>query len=486
MSDTIDWRRPHPLTVVVLIVTFISGNAFPLIAVVAFGGGGIGFDTAAVLAGGVTVGFGALGWFMTGYAVTDEAVHYRSGVLNRQARSIALSRIQQVSVSEPVIARAVGLAVVEVAEASSDGDIEIRYLGKPDATALTERLRSLARQREVPATADGVTSSLAPPPEPPAVVLHTASTGALIRYNLGTVVPGLTGFAVAGAVVVAILALGPGLVAAVPAALVVAGVMVLAATFSTLGVVLTNGGFRLERSPRSLRVEAGLLSRRQVEVRPERIQTLTVSSGPIVRRMGLHQVAFSAATGKASSQNNAIVHLSPAVSTAEVAKIVQGSVDVDPAFGVTLEPVSAVTVRRQLVRSAVAFVVVLLPLSIGLWLVHPVASFLPALVFWPPAVWYARQRFGRLGLSIDDQRLVVRRGVLNHHLTQVPLSHIQSVTTRASFFQRRLGVCSLGVSTAGIGPGNHVSVPDLTATRCRDLAEQLSNAAASSRWEMRI
>ena len=486
MSGQPDWQRPHPLTVVVLVVTFVSGNALPIFAVVAFGGGGIGFDTAAIVAGSVTIGSGVLGWYMTGFAVSDDAVHYRSGIFNRQARSIALARIQQVSVAEPVAARVVGLAVVEVAEASADGDIEIRYLSKGDATALTQRLRALAQQRESTRVAtEGMPSSLAPPPEPPAVLLHTTPVSALIRYNLGATAPGLAAFAAAALVVVIALALGPGLTVALPAAAVGGGVLVLAPTLSTVGVVLTNGGFRLERSARSLRVEAGLLSRRQVEVRPERIQTLTVSSGPIVRRMDLHQIAFSAATGKASSQNNTIVHLSPAVTTGEVAKIVQGSVDVDPAFGVALEPVSALTIRRQLVRSAIVYLLLVLPGSVALWFVHPLVALLPTLVLWPPAIWYARRRHDRLGFSVDDRRLVARRGVLTHHLTQVPLANIQSVATTASFFQRRLGVANLIVSTAGIGPGNHVAIPDLPAPRCRELARTLADAAATTVWELR-
>lgn len=480
-----EWTRPHPLTVIVLVATFVSGNAFPLIAAFAFGGSGFGFDTVAIVAGGVTVGFGALGWFMTGYAVSDEAVHYRSGILNRQARSIALARIQQVSVSEPVIARAVGLAVVQVAEASADGDIEIRYLAKDDATALTRRLRALAREREASTTVGGDVSSLPPPPEPPAVLLHTTPVVSLIRYNLGSTAPGVAAFAVVAAAVVTVLALGPGLAAALPTAAVGAGVLVLSVVMSTLSVVLVNGGFRLERSPRAITIEAGLLSRRQVEVRPERIQTITVSSGPVVRRMDLHQIAFSAATGKAAKQNNAIVHLSPAVTSAEIAKIVQGSVDVDPAFGVDLEPVSERTIRRQLVRSLIVYLLIVVPGSVGLWFVHPVAALLPTVMFWPPAIWYARERHRRLGLSVDGRRLVARRGVLNHHLTQVPLPHVQSVSTRASIFQRRLGVADLIVSTAGIGPGNHVAIPDLPVGRCRALEHELAVAAASSEWDLR-
>lgn len=485
MIGELDWRRPHPLTVLVLVASFVTGNGFPLLFVFAFGGG-LGFDTLAVAAGVVTIGFGALGWFMTGYAITDEAVHYRSGILNRQARSIPLARIQQVSVAEPVLARIVGLAVVQVVEASADGDIEISYLGKDDASALTSRLRTLARQHEaVVVDTEPGTSSLAPPPDPPAALLHTTPTNSLIVYSLAAIAPGLILLAAVAFATVVVVALGVGVLGALVAAGVGVGLLVLIAIFTTTNLVLVSGGFRLERSPRSLRVEAGLLSRRQVEVRPERIQTLTVSSGPIVRRLNLHQIAFSAATGKAATKNSPIVQLSPAASTDEVGRIVQGSVDVDPAFAVELEPVSVLTIRRQLVRAAVIYLLVLLPASVVLWLVHPLAVLAPTLVWWPVAVWFARERHRQLGISVDQRRLVVRRGVLEHHLTQVPLGNIQSVSTRASLFQRRLGLAHLIVSTAGVGPSNHVVIPDLPVARCRELELQLAEAAASTKWELR-
>lgn len=483
MTEPVVWRRPHPLTVVVLVVTFVGGNAGPLVVAVALGGGGLGFDTVAVVIGALTVGSGVLGWYMTGYALTDDAVHYRSGVLNRQSRSISLARVQQVSVVEPVVARAVGLAVVQVAEASADGDIEIRFLGKDDAAALTQRLRSLARRDD--AAPGEVGSSLPPPPEPPAVLLHTATAAALVRYHLGSSAPGFLASAVVAAVVIAVVALGAGVAAAAPVALVAAGTIALAVVASTIGTVLTNGDFRLERSSRALRVEAGLLSRRQIEVRPERIQTLTVTSGPVVRRMGLHQIAFSAATGKVGRQDQSIQHLAPVADERDVARIVQGSADVDPAFGVELEAVSVHTVRRQLVRGAIAYALVVVPGSVALWFVHPVGAVLPTLVYWPGVVWHARERFRRLGLTVDGRRMVVRGGVFVHQLTQIPLGHIQSVATSASFFQRRLGLCSLEVTTAGVGPGNHVSVPDLPAARADALARELAAVAATTRWELR-
>ena len=86
-----DWHRPHPLTVVVMAVTFITGNIVPLLVLV-IAGGGLGIEMMGAVLGFVTVGAGGLRWYLTSYAVTPQAVEFRTGVLNRQARSIPLDR----------------------------------------------------------------------------------------------------------------------------------------------------------------------------------------------------------------------------------------------------------------------------------------------------------------------------------------------------------------------------------------------------------
>ena len=216
MSTEAEWSRPHPLSVLVLAATFAVGNAWPIIAVLIAGGGGIGFDNIALLVGAGTVAWGALGWYMTGYVVTDESVEYRSGVINRQARSIPLDRIQQVSVGEPVIARAVGLAVVHVAEASADGDIEIRYLGLLRAQELTERLRQLARARDSGVDTGPVLEggpSLPPPPSRPATRLHETDLGDLIKYRLAVLAPAVVLLLIVVAIVAGAVVLRLGLAA---------------------------------------------------------------------------------------------------------------------------------------------------------------------------------------------------------------------------------------------------------------------------------
>lgn len=483
MTAPAAWSRPHPLSVVVLVGGFITANIWPIGVVLIAGGGGIGFETIGLGVGIATVGFGVLGWYMTSYVVTDESVDYRSGVFNRQARSIRLDRIQQVAVSQPVLARVVGLAVVQVSEASADGNIEIRYLGLDMANELTEQLRALARARE---SSDEPTAPDAVPPPPPAVVrVFQLELRELVRYQLAVSVPPVlvvAPVAVCGAIAFGSLG-ATGIAVAV--VLGVVGTIALPA-LSALSAVLQHGDFVLDRSGSALRAESGLLSRREVEVRPDRVQTVTVSSGPIARRLGLHEVRFSAATGKSIGDGASVTHFAPAITTDRVPAVVQGSIDLEPVFGRELESVSALTVRRQLVRSGFAFLVIGVPISVGLVLLHPVAV-VPFVLAWVAgSVVYARRRFARLGVSLDDYRLVARRGVLQHHETQIGLANVQSVGVRASFFQRRLGLADLQVTTAGIGPSHSVTVPDLPATRAAEIATRVGASAAASRWELRV
>lgn len=487
----IDWRRAHPLTTIVLVATMVANNIFPFLIALGIGGG-IGFNLVGAAIAAFVVGAGGLGWYMTRYVVTGDAVMYRSGVLNRQEKSIPLDRIQQVTIAQAAIPRVFGLASVQVSEASADGDIEIQYLGKSSAEALTAHLRSLAAMREDQTAAfvnegeDAAGQTLsAPAPTPAATMLHEGSLRDLVMLQLAAMAPAL-------ALVFTPLLIGAGVATALSTARTGLLVLALAVALFVLFVgasvgsmVMQNGGFLLHRGPRSLTIEAGLLSRRQVEVRPDRIQTITVASSPVARWLDLHEIRFAAATGKAVAAQKQRPLLSPAAHTNAVSLIVQGAVDVDPGFDVEFEPVSPLTTRRALVRATLLYLFVVLPASVGLSFETPLwVAIAPSVVYWPLTVCYVRARYRRLGISIDAQRLVARRGVLVHQLTQLPLTNVQSASTAASFFQRRLGLADLVVSTAGIGPANHVRVVDLPVARADELRGVLGIAAAESTWEL--
>lgn len=484
MSDPVEWKRPHPLSIAVSGINFVANNAFTVGFLLLAGGAGAGFELMGIGLGAVSVAAGAAQWWVTRYAVTDHAVEHRTGVFNRQARAIPLDRIQQVAVGEPVVARVFGLASVQVSEASADGDVTISYLTNAEAAALTERLRALARARDALATEAPGDQSLAPPPPPPSYTVHQGELGDLVRYQLAVSAPGL----LVGLVVVALAAVAVGLGVGLLGGSVafVAGLLALGAiaVSGLVSLILSFGAFELRRGDRGLMVDTGLLSKRHLEVRPDRIQTVTVSSGPVARRVGLHQVVFSAAVGKAAAETR-VIHLGPAVRTGEVGELMRRSVDLDPAFDEELEAVSILTIRRFLVRSAVAFLLVGLPAAIiGAITAHPVVAGLVVAAWAGFSIPYARARHRRLGVAVADDRMVMRRGVLTHQLTQLAPANVQSVSVRATFFQRRLGLAHLLVSTAGVGPSHAVEVPDLEVERAEAMATQLARVAAATRWEL--
>ena len=66
-----------------------------------------------------------LSWRRMAYAVTDEAVFYREGILNRVQRHARLSRIQAVNISHPLIGRIFGLGRIDIGRGRCDSNFKL-------------------------------------------------------------------------------------------------------------------------------------------------------------------------------------------------------------------------------------------------------------------------------------------------------------------------------------------------------------------------
>ena len=78
-----------------------------------------------------------LQWRMTAYALTDSALWFRKGILNRNQRHARLDRIQAVDITQPVLARLVGLGKLDVEVAGgADSNITIGFLKVSELEAL--------------------------------------------------------------------------------------------------------------------------------------------------------------------------------------------------------------------------------------------------------------------------------------------------------------------------------------------------------------
>nr|WP_311497785.1 PH domain-containing protein [uncultured Mobiluncus sp.] len=95
--------------------------------------------------------FTYLSWRFTAYALTDEAVLFRHGIIFKKERHMRLNRIQAVDVIAPLVPRLLGLAKLHVDSAGASGSqIDIMYLKASQAQALRAEILSKASGQKTP------------------------------------------------------------------------------------------------------------------------------------------------------------------------------------------------------------------------------------------------------------------------------------------------------------------------------------------------
>lgn len=318
------WRRVHPVT------PFVRGWTV-LAAIVVIGGQQVlqdipdGAELAGAIDGlwwkvllglavvaAVAFGYAALAWRMTAYAVDDDVVHLRKGVVFRQQRHARLDRLQAVDIRQPLLARLFGLAelTLEVAGGSGSG-VAIGFLKEADAHLLRADLLARAAGLKAERAADGSTTAAADgapavvvrapygepgasghlesaadtrpvsPSEPAAPVapeqpVYEVPPGRLIVSLLRSVGVWLVVLLLVGVgVVVAVTRNASILVSALPAILGGAGYL-----FQRFAGEF---GFRGAVSPDGIRLRHGLLETRAQTIPPGRVQAVSLSQGPFWR-----------------------------------------------------------------------------------------------------------------------------------------------------------------------------------------------------------
>lgn len=454
------WRRLHPLT----ILRELGSLAWAFVAAFL-----LDFDFMQVpeeAAGPeVIIAVGAFGYavtryLFTAYRVTDQALELRRGVLVKTFQSMPRDRVQSVGATTGIIGRLAGVTTVEVSAADAK-DIQLAYVSEPAADQL-RRVLQPARQR-VPSIEGSESGSGAEP-------LADLDVGRLMLFGLteAGLIPALVLLGLS-----AVLTVGLGWVFA----------PFLALTFGAWPILRTTAlaGFRSWVEDDRLRVQAGIVGRRRTEAPLERIQALQVSRPPLRRLLGFETVGIVTGDIAVSSENavaaGIVAPLEPVGAWRAVSERLLGHVAMGEAG---LERSSRYAIRRAAIRglALVALVVGVLVVLI-LWLQWPGwIALATAVIGAAAALLYARARWRVLGWAVDERHLLVRRGVLTRHLTVVPVHKVQDVTMKATFFQRRLGLATVEVDTAGSTLAGNVRAVDLATDRARFLADHLAAVAA--------
>jgi putative membrane protein len=260
------------------------------------------------------------------------------------------------------------------------------------------------------------------------------------------------------------------------------GVALVGLIFSVTGAVVMFYGFTLSRKGEDLHRTYGLLTRRSSSLPRRRIQVLKVEESLLRRLLRLATLRADTAGSPAGHGREGAGGrdvLLPVVPRAEVPALLPSFFPDLETGPVEWQRVSRRAIRRGTLKGAVAFLAVGC-FSFGLqndWR-----------ALWPwlfiPLVYLANlMSFRHLGYWLGEKYFRTRRGWLRRATHIVPIRNAQAILLRQTPFDRRLGVVTLTVDTAGQAyTGGGPKVHNVPVDEALALARTLAQRAAATRY----
>jgi len=483
-------RRLHPATLLVALVRRAPSLLFAIPALLAamsrFSVGAVLASAAAAFLGLALLRWAA--WYRFTYTLTDDAVVIESGVFGRNRRTIPYERVADVGIERRPLQRLFGLATVTLETGGAGADE-----GALDSVSLVEaeRLRAALRHRRPAPTDEPATASLARPDaefgQGSPIVFAMSRRRVILwgsfNFSLVWIAVGFGLLQYAGRafdlddaalwnVVIARTETARSLsipARAGAAALAVALVLAIGVVAGVVRTTLRDHGFRLTDEGGRLRRRRGLLTRSEVIVSLPRVQLAAIDTGPLRRRLGWMRLRVQVLGGDGAAGRQ---DLAPFARAGEVDRLVATlrMRRFDPA---DMTPVSRRHVWRVLARRVGAPAVTIL----GAAAVRPIALLALPLLLPLIASALLDRRHHRYRLA--SGLLHVRRGVFGRTDWIIPVTRIQVATVRRTWLQRRLGLATLLVDTAG---GGRSAAPEIHDLRETDSSALVGGLFAQSAW----
>jgi len=479
-------RRLHPLTLVQRLIVSLPAVFFILLSM--FRGSqdtSMWFNLSlAVLYGLVLVPWIAVYYIRFRYWITEEEVIIHSGVLTRRRRNIPVDRIQNIDVEQGPLQRVLGTAKVVIYTAgSAHAEGVLEYVSLKEAHDIRSIVREI-QKGAVPDTASELTPESEPVSVPPlfAMDVRRVLLAGAFRFSLLYIAAmfSLLQFVDPDPTVVfETLLRGPLQPVAddIQASPWVAGISaVLGAVLLgwLTGIALTFNRFhrfRLEREGSKLNRRHGLLTISHGTVPLHRVQSYILRSNPLMQRFGWYRLELQ--TIGSDTQERGFQVAAPFARAHEVEHILDevsdpGTEAVGRSWAaLEWQQVSPLTTRRFMIRWTVVLGVLVGGVA---WWWTPA---LWALLGWPLIPLLAVRRYANMGWAVTESMVAIRRGIVRKHTWLIPISKLQTISLKANWFQRRLGLESLYIDTAGASEAIPADLVDVT----KDAAERLFRQA---------
>ena len=499
----------HPWSWLFVLLAQLRQFLFPLLALAVFGQRASSRDDSyqmlmMVIVAAVLVAVSLLRYFTYRYAIGEDRLSIRSGVLARNRREIPFARIHNVGVQQNLLHRLFGVAEIRLESAGSKHpEAEMRVLRLDKALALEQLVRQHGRADGSPLAAACADNDAEADPRaaarPFGTTLLALRATDLIRLGLvsnrGMVVViaaigatfQLVPREVVGDFIKAHARQAMGLANGVALSttswvLIGIGLVLLALAMTrVLSVALAfiqYHGFVLSRDDGRLTVERGLFSRSRSSVGQRRIQAWSLHQGLLQRWLRVQQLKVDIAAGNAednSSRN--LRELAPIASQAQCAQLIQTlapSLHWPPPQWQPVAP-------RQAWRLCLPALFWQPVLIAGLW--QLVGSWALLCLCWLPLTALRAWRSTVfMGYHVDDHAIMLRGGWWQRWWRMAQTAKIQGLQLQRSPLDRLCGTASLLLDTAGSSVGvPRLKLALLPQQQAQQLLEQLSRQISRPR-----
>jgi putative membrane protein len=505
MNATSSERRLHPLSVVFGIGQLMRQMIFPAIVALFLGRDSAAPQVIALVVGSLLLVEPVLRYLTFRYRFDEHDLVIRDGVLFKTERHIPYDRIQNVDALQSLVHRVFGVVSVNIQTGSGAGaEASLSAISMRALEEIRSRVFAGARAAGGMEAAAAEPRSLTESPESgrtigalrPAELMLAGLIESRGLFVVATIlaylsqawesdfVQRITGWmpwlgdwaqrtaesSVQGASVVALGVIGT-------AAFLV--LLLVLRVLSAIWSVVRLYGFRVTQNGGDLRVEYGLLTRVVTTIPMRRIQYVVVDESLLHRLFGRAAVRVTTAGGGTATEGASAGRgverqwLAPILPRADVDALVAL---VQP--GVALDAPLHAAHPRGFRRAITVDTAVVAVLSVTL---------VPFLGWWALAVFgvlearaliHARLLLRHLGWATTPTSVIFRGGSVRRYTASARFSRLQTVTYDESPFDRRTGMATVRVDTAGAGA--HLTMRYLPEADARALHTMLSGRAADT------
>ena len=428
-----------------------------------------------------SIGAAVLRWRKFSYRVGAREIRIDSGLISRTHRSIPFDRVQDVTIEQGPLARALGLARVRFETGGSAGNGQDDGALAAVSLLRAGEIRDLVRASRGLAPAAAATGQMAALEDAPvfAMDLRRVLLAGVFNFSLA-VIGGLVGLTQTFGDPLGFdpfkrgfweSIFGPGtligdFVAANQLAAIIAGGVTLVLIGLGTGLLrslLRDYGFRLDSTAVGLRRRRGLTTLTDIVLPARRTQAAVVATGPVRDHFGWAALKLQSLAKEDGGKGDHVV--APLATPDEIA-VVLGAID--------WQPPGSQQWRRVSTAFVTAFAAGLAPLLLAA-LVNiffmPIGGmgFLALLAVLMAVRVMAWRRYA---YAIDGERLLVRSGWWRRRLAILPFKSIQSIDYQQSFIDRWFGAANLVIGVAGGGLSGH-SIKALPSQTAREVRETL-------------